>query len=156
VATLAAPFDTVNVCFSKGLGAPVGSAFVGSRDHVAAARRFRKMLGGGMRQAGILAAAALYALEQNRARLADDHRAALALANALAGTPGLLPCEVETNIVMLNFERAEAASVAQAAAAQGVLLNPTGKRQLRAVTHLDVTAAQVEAAAQVLRRLVPH
>jgi threonine aldolase len=156
VATLAAPFHTVNVCFSKGLGAPVGSAFAGSRDHVAAARRFRKMLGGGMRQAGILAAAALYALEQNRSRLADDHRAAQVLATSLAGTPGLLPCEVETNIVMLNFETADAARVAQAAAAQGVLLNATGKRQLRAVTHLDVTLAQVETAAQVLREVTPR
>jgi threonine aldolase len=154
VAVLAEPFDTVSVCFSKGLGAPVGSALAGSRAHVDAARRFRKMLGGGMRQAGILAAGALYALEHHRQRLLDDHRAAAALAAALAGTPGLSPCEVETNIVMLNLKTGEAAAVAQAAARQGVLLNATGKRQLRAVTHLDVTESQVQTAAEVLRALI--
>lgn len=154
VDALAAPFDTVNVCFSKGLGAPVGSAIAGTRDHVSAARRFRKMLGGGMRQAGILAAGALYALEHHRARLADDHRTAALLSELLTGAPGVLPSRAETNIVMLDLAAKDASEVARAASARGVLLNVTGKRQLRAVTHLDVSEAQVRAAAEVLRALV--
>jgi threonine aldolase len=154
VRELAAPFDTVSVCFSKGLGAPVGSAFVGSRDHVLAARRFRKMLGGGMRQAGILAAGALYALEHHRQRLAEDHHAAALLAELLSGVPGLAPPRAETNIVMLDLQTQEATQLAQAAAERGVLLNVTGKRQLRAVTHLDVSAAQLRLGADVLRSLI--
>lgn len=154
VATLAAPFDTVNVCFSKGLGAPVGSAFAGSRDHVAAARRFRKMLGGGMRQAGILAAGALYALEHQRARLSADHRHAALFAQALAGCVGLDVGVVETNIVMLGTPAIDAAELAKKAADVGVLLNATGKHQLRAVTHLDVTEHQLLSAAALLRSLI--
>ena len=153
VAALAAPFDTLSVCFSKGLGAPVGSAFVGSRDHVLQARRFRKMLGGGMRQAGILAAGALFALDQHRARLADDHAAARAFADALQGVEGLELAPADTNIVLLTT-RLPAADVARRAAERGVLMNPTGKHQLRAVTHLDVSRAEVEDAARVLRQLL--
>lgn len=154
LALLAAPFDTVNVCFSKGLGAPVGSAFAGSRDHVAAARRFRKMLGGGMRQAGILAAGALYALEHHRARLVEDHAAAAAFAAALRDTPGLDVSAAETNIVMLTTPLLDAAELMRRAAERGVLLNATGKHTLRAVTHLDVTQAGVLAAAQTLQSLI--
>jgi threonine aldolase len=154
VDALAAPFDTVNVCFSKGLGAPVGSAIAGTRDHVSAARRFRKMLGGGMRQAGILAAGALYALEHHRARLANDHRTAALFSELLTGAPGVVPSRAETNIVMLDLTAVDASELARAASARGVLLNVTGKRQLRAVTHLDVSEAQVRAAADVLRALV--
>ncbi|RYZ02678.1 MAG: aminotransferase class I/II-fold pyridoxal phosphate-dependent enzyme [Myxococcales bacterium] len=154
VAQLAAPFDTVNVCFSKGLGAPVGSAIAGTRDHVLAARRFRKMLGGGMRQAGILAAAALYALEHHRERLAEDHRSAALLSELLSGAPGVAPSRAETNIVMLDLQTQDAAELARSAAERGVLLNVTGKRQLRAVTHLDVSETQVRAGADVLRSLI--
>lgn len=152
---LAAPFDTLNVCFSKGLGAPVGSAFVGSHEHVRAAHRFRKMLGGGMRQAGVLAAAALYALEQQRDRLVEDHRAAQRFAEALQGAPGIeLPASIETNIVQFAVTRADAYDVARRAADIGVLLNATSRRTLRAVTHLDISAEDVVRAAQLLRPLV--
>lgn len=153
VATLAAPFDTLSVCFSKGLGAPVGSAFVGTREHVTAAHRFRKMLGGGMRQAGILAAGALYALEHHRARLAEDHVKAQRFAQVLAGARGAVLQPVETNIVSFAVEPA-AADFAKRAAARGVLMNATGKHTLRAVTHLDVAEHQVVSAAATLRELL--
>jgi threonine aldolase len=153
VAELAAPFDTLSVCFSKGLGAPVGSAFVGSREHVLAARRFRKMLGGGMRQAGILAAGALHALEHHRARLAEDHASARVFADALRGVAGVEVAPVESNIIVLTSTGTEAGELARRAAEQGVLMNATGKRTLRAVTHLDVDVRQVKAAAETLRLL---
>jgi threonine aldolase len=152
VATLAAPFDTVSVCFSKGLGAPVGSAFVGKREHVDAARRFRKMLGGGMRQAGILAAGALYALEHQRSRLSEDHTSAKAFARILGQAPGVELTPSETNIIIFKAKK-PSVDVVKAAAAEGVLLNPTGPFTLRAVTHLDVTEAQVIEAARVLAKL---
>jgi threonine aldolase len=152
---LAAPFDTVNVCFSKGLGAPVGSAFVGSHEHVRAAHRFRKMLGGGMRQVGILAAAALYALEHHRERIAEDHAAAQAFAAALEGAPGieLLSGPVETNIVQLALTRGDAYDFAKRAASAGVLLNAISRTSLRAVTHLDISSEEAVRAAEVLRGL---
>jgi threonine aldolase len=153
VAELAAPFDTVNVCFSKGLGAPVGSAFAGSGEHVAKARRFRKMLGGGMRQAGILAAGALYALEHQRARLAQDHESARVFAAALSKASQLRVFPVETNIVGITCVNMDAVDLARRAAERGVLLNATGKRTLRAVTHLDVTEAQVASGAEILVEL---
>jgi threonine aldolase len=111
------------------------------------------MLGGGMRQAGILAAGALYALEHHRARLVDDHAAARAFADVLAGAPGLELNPVETNIVVMTTTRLTAAELVQRAAREGVLMNATGKRLLRAVTHLDVTLDQVKAAAQTLGRI---
>ncbi len=153
---LAAPFDTLNVCFSKGLGAPVGSAFVGSREHVRAAHRFRKMLGGGMRQVGVLAAAALFALENQRERLAEDHAAARRFADALQGAPGLeVPTHAaETNIVQFAVTRVSAQDVVQRAAERGVFLNATSRRTLRAVTHLNVSAEQAVRAAGILRELV--
>ncbi len=154
VATLAAPFDTASVCFSKGLGAPVGSAFVGSREHVTAAHRFRKMLGGGMRQAGILAAGALYALLHQRSRLADDHAAARVFADSLRGARGVEIGTVDSNIVVITSSGRSAAELVQGAAERGVLLNATGKHSLRAVTHLDVTASQVKAAAEALGDLL--
>jgi threonine aldolase len=150
---LAAPFDTLNVCFSKGLGAPVGSAVVGSRAHIVAAHRFRKMLGGGMRQAGILAAGALHALEHHRARLVDDHRHARAFAEALHGAAGIEVAldAVETNIVLLTTTLLDAAELMHRARARGVLMNAVGRRTLRAVTHLDVSEADVTRAAEILR-----
>lgn len=156
-AVLAAPFDTASLCFSKGLGAPVGSIIAGSRASMVRAHRFRKMLGGGMRQAGILAAAALFALEHNVARLADDHARAGRLAAALGQVPGLVvePARVETNIVMLDLapRLPEAAEFAEAARVEGVLVLPFGPRRLRLVTHLDVSDEDVGRAASVLAEL---
>jgi threonine aldolase len=154
VSQIAAPFDTVSVCFSKGLGAPVGSAIVSTRDTIKEAHRFRKMLGGGMRQAGILAAGALYALEHHRARLVDDHASARAFAEGLRGVRGLELQPVETNIISMTSTQLLAADLVKRAAASGVLMNATGKRTLRAVTHLDVTLEQVQAAARTLASLV--
>jgi len=151
-AALAAPFDTLSVCFSKGLGAPVGSAFVGSHEHVRAARRFRKMLGGGMRQSGIVAAAAIYALEHNRQRLASDHAAARAFAARLSGVPGLKVTPVETNIVLLEVEGAS--ELARRAAEQGVLIHAMGSQTLRAVTHLDICEQATLAAANLLAEII--
>jgi threonine aldolase len=148
---LAAPFDTVSVCFSKGLGAPVGSAFVSTRENVERARRFRKMWGGGMRQAGIVAAGALFALEHHRARLADDHASARRFAELVAVAPGLRVdlAGVETNIVNVDTD-VPAEDVARTARELGLLLNASGPKRLRAVTHLDVSPADVERAATLL------
>jgi threonine aldolase len=147
---LAHPFDTVNVCFSKGLGAPVGSALAGSRDVIKRARRFRKMLGGGMRQAGILAAGALFALERQRARLSLDHDAARELARMLAQHPLTQVVTPETNIVSFTVLSGSATTLVERARERGVLLNATGERSLRAVTHLDVTLEQVKRAGERL------
>ena len=147
---LCAPFDTISVCFSKGLGAPVGSAFVGSHERVRAARRFRKMLGGAMRQSGILAAAALYALDHNRARLAEDHAAARAFAARLGEVAGLELAPVETNIVMMKTRAPNADEIAKRAAEQGVLIHAMGAHTLRAVTHLDITLEDTVRAAELL------
>jgi threonine aldolase len=150
---LAAPFDTVSVCFSKGLGAPAGSAFVSSRHNVELARRFRKMWGGAMRQVGILAAGALYALHEHRSRLATDHENARVFANAVAGKPGLRVelGAVETNIVNVDTD-GPAEAISKAARTLGVLINASGSNRLRAVTHLDVSRADVERAAQIVAR----
>jgi threonine aldolase len=155
LAELAAPFDTVSVCFSKGLGAPVGSALCSTRDAVARARRFRKMLGGGMRQAGILAAAALYALEHHRQRLAQDHEHAALLARELerAGYP-LDPAAVETNVVIFELEAGDAAAVVAAVKERGLLVGAVGARRIRAVTHLDVDGDACARAADILAAAV--
>jgi threonine aldolase len=148
----AEPFDTVSCCLSKGLGAPVGSLVAGSREGIVRAHRFRKMLGGGMRQAGVLAAAGLYALEHNVKRLVEDHANALALADGLARIPGVeLPARPETNIVV--FRRADAPALAERLRAHGVLVGAISADTLRAVTHLDVSARDVERALAVLREL---
>lgn len=153
-AELAAPFDTVSVCFSKGLGAPVGSALCGSGELIERARRYRKMLGGGMRQAGVLAAAARYALAHNVERIATDHAAARALAEVLAAVPGVsIPAPVETNIVLVELERVEAATAVDRAREAGVLIGAVGPRTLRAVTHLDVSDRCGDAAECLARAL---
>ncbi len=156
----AANFDSVSVCFSKGLGAPIGSALAGPRAFVACARRVRKLFGGGMRQAGVVAAAALYALENHIERLAEDHRNAQVLAQAVADTPGLRlsPPEVETNLVWFKVDPdlGTAKDVAAALKQRGVRVHPAGPQMLRACTHLDVSAAQVERAAEIIRQAVPH
>jgi threonine aldolase len=150
VAALAAPFDTVSVCFSKGLGAPVGSAICGGAETIRAALRFRKMLGGGMRQAGVLAAAALHALERNRERLADDHAAARAIARALREVPGAEVGEPETNIVNVDTPGVPAERLVEAARRRGVLVGSSARSRVRVVTHLDLAPADVAPAARAL------
>jgi threonine aldolase len=159
----ARPFDSVSVCFSKGLGAPLGSALAGTRDFVTRGRRIRKMFGGGMRQAGIAAAAALFALDQHIDRLAEDHHNARVIAQAIADTPGLRldPPEVETNLVWFEVDPdlGTARAVATTLKQRGVLVHAAGPQVLRACTHLDVSAVQAERAAETIRqavqRLVP-
>jgi threonine aldolase len=148
---LAAPFDTISVCFSKGLGAPVGSALVSTRANVEEARRFRKMWGGAMRQVGIIAAGALHALRHNRTRLAEDHENARRLAELVADAPGLSVdrASVETNIVNIDT-RAPADTLSRAARTLGLLVNASGPNRLRAVTHLDVSRDDVERAGALL------
>jgi threonine aldolase len=155
-AELAAPFDMVSLALSKGLGAPGGSMLAGSEELIGVARRHRRMLGGAMRQAGILAAAGSYALANNVERLAEDHANARALAGALAASPNieLDPTAVETNIIV--FDLADAPSVPDAAAfvaacrERGVLLNAFGGRTVRAVTHLDVDTDACRTAGEVM------
>jgi threonine aldolase len=153
-------FDTVSVCFSKGLGAPVGSALCGPKDLIAQAKRHRKVLGGGMRQAGVLAAAALYALEHHVERLAVDHANAQRLAAAVAGHEQLrlVPPSVDTNLVFFEVDAAwgTAAQFAAELRHRGVLALATGRATIRMLTHLDVDAEDVARAARaiddVLRR----
>jgi threonine aldolase len=151
---LAAPFDTVSLCLSKGLGAPVGSLIAGSRAVIERAHRRRKMLGGGMRQAGILAAAGLYALEHNVARLGEDHRNARRFAEPLSRVAGVALdlATVETNIVIWELTADvpfDAAEFVARARPHGLLLNAFGARHVRAVTHLDVDAQACSAAAEI-------
>jgi threonine aldolase len=148
LATFGRLADTASVCLSKGLGTPVGSVLVASADRIAQARLWRKRLGGGMRQAGILAAAGLYALDHHLERLADDHENARLLAERL----GVDPASVETNIVVVDGVNAP--KVAEAAKAQGVLVGQVGPHRLRLVTHLDVDRAGIDRAAAVLRELL--
>ncbi len=141
----AATFDTVNVCYSKGLGAPVGSALAGSHDRVARARRFKQQLGGGMRQAGVLAAAALHALEHHRPRLSEDIRRARAFATGLAALDGIdvEPREVHSNIVRFDVTGGSAADFAERCHAAGVHMIPGGGSGIRAVVHRDIDDADV-------------
>jgi threonine aldolase len=145
-------FDSVSVCFSKGLGAPVGSALCGSREFIARAHRIRKMAGGGMRQAGVLAAAAAYALDHHVERLADDHALARRLAEGLAGLPGLAVEQPHSNIVFVDLTgaaRERSGALLQHLTAQGIRV--TGLYRLRFVTHLDVDAAGVDRAIAAVR-----
>jgi threonine aldolase len=144
----AACFDTVSVCFSKGLGAPVGSALVGSKNLIERARRFRKMLGGGMRQAGVIAAGALFALRNQRARLLEDHANAKLLASGLASIEGLEadPLEVETNMVRFRVSKMPAQQLVERLRARGVLVLVVGRDSIRAVTNLMVSVEDIEAA----------
>jgi threonine aldolase len=153
---LAAPFDLVSLSLSKGLGGPGGSVLAGSAELVGRARRFRRMLGGAMRQVGFLAAAGSYALAHNVERLAEDHANARRLAEVLAASPAIRldPAMVATNIIV--FALADAPGVPDAAAfvaacrERGVLLNAFGPRVVRAVTHLDVSAEQVDRAGPIM------
>lgn len=140
--------DTASVCFSKGLGTPVGSVLVASAERIATARLWRKRLGGGMRQVGVLAAACSYALDHHLPRLGEDHEHAQLLAKRL----GVDPATVETNMVVLDD--VEAPMLAEAAKAQGVLVSQVSARKVRLVTHLDVDRAGIERAADVLGDLL--
>jgi threonine aldolase len=151
----ASHFDTVSVCFSKGLGAPVGSAIVGSEEQIERARRHRKAMGGGMRQVGIIAAAALYALEHNIDRLAEDHAKARMIADAVEETDGLAldPPHADTNIVIFRVEQelGTAAALCERLRERGVLMMPFAPQKVRAVTHLDMTIDDAKRAADALR-----
>lgn len=148
---IAGCFDSVSVCFSKGLGAPVGSALCGSRDVIANAHRIRKMAGGGMRQAGVLASAATYALDNHVARLADDHRRAKQLGAALAGIEGAVLDPIHSNIIFVELHgpaKEKAAGFLPHLEANAIL--STGLYRLRFVTHLDITDADIERASEVI------
>ncbi|TMB92586.1 MAG: aminotransferase class I/II-fold pyridoxal phosphate-dependent enzyme [Chloroflexi bacterium] len=154
-AALVGHCDTVSVCLSKGLGAPVGSVVAGDDAVIAEVRRWRKRLGGGMRQAGVLAAAGLYALDNNVARLADDHANARVIASALRGVGGatLLEPTIPTNSVMLRTA-APADVVVREAAARGVALAVMGPDLVRGMTHLGVTDTDARRAAEVLSEVL--
>ncbi len=149
-------FDSVSVCFSKGLGAPVGSALAGSHEFIKRARRARKLFGGGMRQVGILAAGALYAVQHNRDRLVEDHANAQLLAEAVRKSPGLsLDPEPETNILVVRIDPAlgSSATFSKDLANEGIGGLPFGPNHIRFVTHLDVSREQVIQAGKVLEKL---
>jgi threonine aldolase len=148
-------FDSVSVCFSKGLGAPVGSVLTGDSEFIDRARRFRKMFGGGMRQAGIIAAGALYALENNRRRLAEDHANAKLLAEALGQIPGIKidVSDVETNLVYFDVP-GSGVDVAGRAGRAGVLVFALGPNTIRAVTSMMVTRDDVIKAAEIIGQTV--
>lgn len=157
-AELAAGFDTVSVCFSKGLGCPMGSILVGSADEIHRARRIRKLMGGALRQAGIVAAAAIYALENHIERMADDHAHARAFAEAIADVPGIQldPRDVESNLVFFQIDPqlGDAMQLSAALREHGVRIGGMGPQTLRACTHLDVSRDQVLQAAAVVRKCV--
>jgi threonine aldolase len=147
--------DTISLCFSKGLGCPMGSILVGSTDEIARARRARKLFGGALRQAGIVAAAAIYALENNVERLVEDHENAKLFAEAIADVDGVLidPADVETNLVFFRIdpEYGTAAGIAARLKEVGVNIGAMGPQRMRACTHLDVSREDVLQAAQRLR-----
>jgi threonine aldolase len=151
---LASGFDTVSVCFSKGLGAPMGSALVGRADLIERARRFKQMFGGGFRQAGLMAAGALYAVEHHRERLTEDHATAARLAEGLAGIPaaGIDPADVDTNIVFFDVDNAY--RVCDELEERGVLMLPLGTDRIRAVTHLGIEMEDIEAALKAVGEVV--
>jgi threonine aldolase len=149
-------FDTVNVCFSKGLGAPVGSALAGTKEIIERARRFRKQFGGGMRQAGIIAAGALYGLQNNRARLTDDHDNAKRLAVGLDKIDGLKvePKNVCTNIVMIGVNSMDPVKMVEILDGLGVLVLASGADTIRAVTNLHITAEDIDSAVSAFKEAV--
>lgn len=152
-ADFAAPFDTVSVCFSKGLGAPIGSALAGSRDAIRRARRFKQQFGGGMRQAGIIAAAALHALEHHRSDLVRDIERARRLAEGLAELErvDLDPTSVESNIVRFHVS-GDAGAIALRCHDDGVHVLPNGRHGMRAVLHRDISDGEVDRALEVFAR----
>ncbi|MEN5165339.1 low-specificity L-threonine aldolase [Achromobacter kerstersii] len=152
LADMCEPFDSVSICFSKGLGAPVGSVLVGSQGLISRARRWRKMLGGGLRQSGVLAAACLYALEHNVDRLADDHANARALAEGLRGIRGVKVLSQDTNMLFVQFEPARCDALTAALANEDILLRAVYDGPTRLVTHLDVSADDVQRVIQAVAK----
>jgi len=159
---IAAPFHTISMCFSKGLGAPIGSVLVGNRQDMATAIRYRKMYGGGMRQAGVIAAAALYALKNHVPELAVDHRRAQEIAVGLASIPGVKidPAEVDTNLVYFSLaddhplvQEGEGGVFLRALAQEGLLITGGGTR-FRAVLHRDLSQDNVDEALEILNRVI--
>ncbi|MBM4440220.1 MAG: aminotransferase class I/II-fold pyridoxal phosphate-dependent enzyme [Candidatus Rokubacteria bacterium] len=152
----AAPFDSAWLDFTKGLGAPVGAALAGTREFITEAWRCKQQMGGAMRQAGIIAAGGLYALRHHVKRLAEDHANAKRLAEGLAKLPGVVidPASVDTNLVFFDLADREADAVVAALLARGVRMGAMGPRTIRAVTHLDVSAAQVEQALDAARAVL--
>ena len=151
----ASHFDTVSICFSKGLGAPVGSALCGTKEQMYYARRHRKAFGGGMRQAGIIAAGALFALQNNLERMTQDHENAQHLAAMVKTTDGLsLSGPVDTNIVMMDIDQkiGTAAALAGELDSQGVRCLALGPQRIRLVTHLDVSTKQVSTACEIISK----
>jgi threonine aldolase len=151
-------FDTVSVCFSKGLGAPVGSALAGPSDLIKKAKRVRKLFGGGMRQAGIIAAGALYALDNHIDRLAEDHANASILADAIRSVAGfeLRPAEIDTNIVIFHVDpkRGTAADIVARLKDKGVWMYAIGPQLIRAVTHLDISRADIDCSVAIVRQVL--
>jgi len=158
VAVMTKKFDSVQFCFSKGLGAPVGSMIVGTRDFIERCRSIRKMLGGGMRQAGVLAAAALLALDNGPKRLQEDHDNAKVLAERLSQVPGITlnPSKVQTNIVIFGVKDSgmSSAEFLQRLSGLNVLAVPVDAERIRMVTHLDVARSDIEAAAAAVRSVM--
>jgi threonine aldolase len=158
VARIARDVDSVMFCLSKGLGAPVGSMLVGTGEGIAQGRLYRKRLGGGMRQAGVLAAAGLIALEESPARLNEDHKNARFLAEKLARLPGIQidPAQVRTNIVIFDISALgiNATEFSRELQSQDILANGVGNKRMRIVTHLDVSRADCERAADVLTEVI--
>lgn len=154
IAELCAPFDSVSICLSKGLAAPVGTVLLGSQDFIRQAHRYRKLLGGGMRQAGVVAAAAIVALETMVDRLVDDHRRAKQLAENLRALPGLrLDMQsVQTNMVYIHC--AAAPQLAQQLAEQGVLCNALGAEMIRLVTHYQIDDQDISQASEIIAALL--
>lgn len=155
-ADYAEPFDTVSVCFSKGLGAPVGSALVGSHSAMDRARRFRKLFGGSMRQAGLIAAGALYALQHHRDRLVMDHQNAQLLAQGLATIEGISidASTVQTNIVVFETPQHSAPTIVKQLEQRGIRLFATGEHKIRAVTHLMIEAHHIPLALDQIRSVL--
>jgi len=149
---ICAQADTVTFCLSKGLGAPVGAVLCGNRAFIAEARRVRKMLGGGMRQAGIIAAAGVYALTHNIERLAEDHQNAAFIARALADTKwaSLDTRNVATNIIYFRTPGRDAAAVVRTLGQEGILSGAAGADQIRFVTHLDISRDDAREIARIL------
>ena len=153
-AELAAPFDSVSICLSKGLGAPVGSVLTGSADFITEARRWRKVVGGGMRQSGLLAAAGIYVLEHHVERLADDHANAQRLAEGLVEIEGCQadPDQVQTNMVYARFPEQKRNELPRKLKERGILVYPG--HPMRLVTHLDVSTEDVERAVEAFGEIL--
>ena len=147
-------FDGISICLSKGLGAPVGSVLLGSKDTIAKAKKIRKSFGGGMRQSGFLAAAGIYALDNNISRLKDDHHHAKTLAYALAETDyvhHVIP--VETNIILFEVAKGDADKIVQKFKDKGMLCSTTNDKTIRLVTHLDISPTMVDEAIELIKHL---